>query len=67
MVLKHHGLPVWPDTEAAGIVRQAVRITVDEGLFIPAGTLAVAAARMNDTESNGIDVVQAQFIRSLSE
>ena len=67
MVLKHHGLPVWPDTEAAGIVRQAVRITVDEGLFVPARTLAVAAARMNDTESNGIDVVQAQFIRSLSE
>ncbi len=58
---------VWPDTEAAGIVRQAVRITVDEGLFVPARTLAVAAARMNDTESNGIDVVQAQFIRSLSE
>lgn len=67
MVLRHHGLPVWPDTEAAGIVRQAVRITVDEGLFVPARTLAVAAARMNDTESNGIDVVQAQFIRSLSE
>ena len=67
MVLRHHGLPVWPDTEAAGIVQQAVRITVDEGLFVPARTLAVAAARMNDTESNGIDVVQAQFIRSLSE
>ena len=67
MVLNRRGLPVWPNTEAADIVRRAARITVDEGLFVPARTLSVAAARMNDTDSNGIDVVQAQFIRSLSE
>ena len=67
MVLNRRRLPVWPNTEAADIVRRAARITVDEGLFVPARTLSVAAARMNDTDSNGIDVVQAQFIRSLSE
>ena len=66
-LLHRKGLPVWPHTEAAGIVRDAARLTVDEGLFVPARTLSVAAARMNDDDANGIDVVQAQFIRSLSE
>ena len=48
-------------------MRDAARLTVDEGLFVPARTLSVAAARMNDGDANGMDVVQAQFIRSLSE
>lgn len=65
-VLAGNDLPVWPHTEVAGIVRDAARITVDEGLFVPARTLSVASARMNDDENNGIDVVQAQFIRSLN-
>nr|WP_034528567.1 tetratricopeptide repeat protein [Bifidobacterium stellenboschense] len=65
-VLATHDLPVWPHTEVAGIVRDAARVTVDEGLFVPARTLSVASARMNDDETNGIDVVQAQFIRSLN-
>ena len=66
-LLHRKGLPVWPHTEAANIVRDAARLTVDEGLFVPARTLSVAAARMNGDDANGIDVVQAQFIRSLSE
>ena len=66
-LLHRRGLPVWPHTEAARIVRDAARLTVDEGLFVPARTLSVAAARMNDGDANGMDVVQAQFIRSLSE
>lgn len=65
-VLASHDLPVWPHTEAADIVRDAARLTVDEGMFVPARTLSVAAARMNDDGGSGIDVVQAQFIRSLN-
>ncbi|MBT1172883.1 tetratricopeptide repeat protein [Bifidobacterium sp. MA2] len=65
-VLAAHDLPVWPNTEVARIVRDAARLTVDEGLFVPARTLSVAAARMVDDDNSGIDVVQAQFIRSLT-
>ncbi|MBW3080770.1 tetratricopeptide repeat protein [Bifidobacterium saguinibicoloris] len=65
-LLAANDLPVWPHTEVAGIVRDAARLTVDEGLFVPARTLSVAAARMNDDDGTGIDVVQAQFIRSLT-
>jgi hypothetical protein len=35
-------------------------------MFVPARTLSVAAARMNDDENGGIDVVQAQFLRTLN-
>ena len=65
--LADHGLPVlWPHTEVASIVRKAARVCVDQGMFVPARTLSVAAARMDDTGHDGIDVVQAQFLRSLS-
>jgi len=47
-------------------VRQAARICVDGGLFVPARTLSMAAARMNDDDNEGVDVVQAQFMRSLN-
>lgn len=63
--LEGHGLPVWPRTEVADIVHQAARVAVDEGMFVPARTLSVAAARMDDG-GDGIDVVQAQFLRSLN-
>ncbi|XOQ63246.1 MAG: tetratricopeptide repeat protein [Bifidobacterium crudilactis] len=65
-VLQHYGLPVWPHTEVASIVRTAARVCVDHGMFVPARTLSVAAARMNDDENGGIDVVQAQFLRTLN-
>lgn len=65
-VLAIHDLPVWPHIEVAGIMRDAARVCVDEGMFVPARTLSVAVARMNDGEGDGIDVVQAQFLRSLS-
>lgn len=65
-VLASHDLPVWPHIEVAGIVRDAARVCVDEGMFVPARTLSVAAARMNDGEGDNIDVIQAQFLRSLS-
>lgn len=32
----------------------------------PARTLSVAVARMNDGEGDNIDIIQAQFLRSLS-
>ena len=65
-VLQAYGLPVWPHTQVASIVRKAARVCVDQGMFVPARTLSVAAARMNDEDYDGIDAVQAQFIRSLN-
>lgn len=65
-VLHHYDLPVWPHTEVASIVRDAARVCVDHGMFVPARTLSVASARMNDDENGGIDVVQAQFLRTLN-
>ena len=57
-VLATHDLPVWPHIEVADIVRDAARVCVDEGMFVP--------ARMNDGEGDNIDIIQAQFLRSLS-
>lgn len=65
-VLSSRDLPVWPHIEVADIVRDAARVCVDEGMFVPARTLSVAVARMNDGEGDNIDVIQAQFLRSLS-
>ena len=65
-VLATHDLPVWPHIEVADIVRDAARVCVDEGMFVPARTLSVAVARMNDGEGDNIDIIQAQFLRSLS-
>ncbi|BDR52790.1 hypothetical protein KIM372_06970 [Bombiscardovia nodaiensis] len=66
MLLQEEGLPVWPHTKVADIVRQAARVCVDAGLFVPARTLSVAAARMNDDESDGLDMVEVQFLQSLN-
>ncbi|BDR54895.1 hypothetical protein KIMH_10060 [Bombiscardovia apis] len=66
LVLQEEGLPVWPHTKVATIVRQAARVLVDAGQFVPARTLSVAAARMNDEESDGLDMVEVQFLQSLS-
>ena len=65
-LLAAHDLPVWPHTEVAAIVRDAARVCVDNGMFVPARTLSVAAARMNEPDNGGFDMVQAQFARSLS-
>ena len=65
-VLRMHDLPVWPHTQAAAIVRDAARVCVDEGMFVPARTLSMAAARMNDGDNGGVDMVQSQFLRSLN-
>ncbi|MFC5222864.1 tetratricopeptide repeat protein [Bifidobacterium leontopitheci] len=64
-VLRAHDLPVWPRTEVADIVRDAARVCVDSGLFVPARTLSVAVARMADDDGT-MDMVHAQFLRSLS-
>lgn len=65
-VLASHDLPVWPHTEVADIVRDAARVSVDKAMFVPARTLSVAAARMDDSADDGIDMAQAQFLRSLN-
>ena len=65
-VLAQAGLPVWPNTRVASLVRKAARVCVDEGMFVPARTLSVAASRMDDEERDGADVVQMQFLRSLN-
>ncbi len=63
--LQRNGVPVWPHTEVASIVRDAARVCVDEKLFVPARTLAVAAARFNESDED-IDLVQLQYLRSLN-
>ena len=65
-VLRMHDLPVWPHPQVAAIVRDAARVCVDEGMFVPARTLSMAAARMNDGDNGGVDMVQSQFLRSLN-
>ena len=47
-------------------MRDAAGGCVDEDMFVPARTLSVAVARMNDGEGDNIDIIQAQFLRSLS-
>ncbi|TPF93407.1 hypothetical protein BW14_05165 [Bifidobacterium sp. UTBIF-68] len=65
-VLASHDLPVWPHVEVGDIVRDAARVCVDEGMFVPARTLSVAVARMNAGGDGDIDVIQAQYLRSLT-
>lgn len=65
-LLEEEGVPVWPSTEVTQIVRRAARVTVDEGLFVPARTLALASARLDDSSEMGLDMVQSQFLRSLN-
>ena len=65
-VLAQAGLPVWPNTQVASLVRKTARVCVDEGMFVPARTLSVAASRMDDEERDGAYVVQMQFLRSLN-
>ena len=65
-LLKEEGVPVWPSTEVTKIVQRAARVTVDEGLFVPARTLALASARLDDSSEMGLDMVQSQFLRSLN-
>ncbi|MCI1902092.1 MAG: tetratricopeptide repeat protein [Bifidobacteriaceae bacterium] len=65
-LLADEGVPVWPSTEVTKIVRRAARVAVDEGLFVPARTLSLASARLDDSSEVGLDMVQAQFLRSLN-
>jgi tetratricopeptide (TPR) repeat protein len=65
-ILRDNGIPLWPHTEVSQIVSDAARVCVDEGLFVPARTLSLAAARMTDTDVEGLDLVQMQFLRSLN-
>lgn len=65
-VLNNASIPVWPHIDVAGIVQEASVTCVDAGLFIPAHTLALAAARV-DSGASGVSVVQAQFIQSLGK
>ena len=65
-VLSDAGLPVWPNTSVAPLMHKAARVCVDEGMFVPARTLSVAAMRMDYEDRDGTDVVQMQFLRSLN-
>lgn len=65
-VLTLHELPVWPHTEVAEIVHEAARVCVDTAMFVPARTLSIAAARMDDSAGDGIDMAQGLFLRSLN-
>lgn len=63
-VLREANIPVWPYTQAAQIVRDAARVSVDHAMFVPARTLCLAAARMQDSRRD-MDTVDIQFLRSL--
>lgn len=56
---------VWPDRQISTILREATHVTVDEGMFIPARTIARAWTRVNRSTQGGIDMVQARFLHSL--
>jgi tetratricopeptide (TPR) repeat protein len=58
-------LPLWPDRQISTILEEATHVSVDEGMFVPARTIARAWARVNRSHQNGIDMVQARFLRSL--
>lgn len=64
-ILTEADIPIWPHTEVATIIRQASRAMVDDGLFVPARTLALATARM-DTRAGKPDAIQTQFLRSMT-
>lgn len=63
-VLRESSIPIWPHTQAAQIVRDAARVSVDHAMFVPARTLCLAAARMSDSRRD-MDTVDIQFLRSL--
>lgn len=64
-VLARHDIPIWPVPEISHIVHEAARMSVNEGLFVPARTLVVASARLGNTSGNGVDFVHDQLLRSL--
>jgi tetratricopeptide (TPR) repeat protein len=64
-VLRSEGIPVWPHMELTDIVRDAERVCVDMGLFIPGANLATASSRMNDTSVTRMGAEDWQFRQSL--
>ncbi len=63
--LRSDSLVIWPDRQIRTILSEATRVSVDEGMFIPARTIARAWARVNHADQGGIDMVQACFLHSL--
>lgn len=64
-VLRDEGIPVWPHMELTDIVRDAERVCVDMGLFIPGANLATASSRMNDSSMTRMGAEDWQFRQSL--
>lgn len=64
-VLHEANIPVWPHMKLASIVRDAERVCVDLGMFIPAANLATASSRMNDSSVTHMSAVDWQFRQSL--
>ena len=65
-VLRINNVAKWPDIKAYGIIDDAAKITVNEGMFVIARTLSVARARMLFRNGSAESVVQMQFLRSLN-
>lgn len=63
--LRSDSLVIWPDRQIRTILSEATRVSVDEGMFIPARTIARAWARVDHADQGGIDMVQARFLHSL--
>lgn len=63
-VLQASGVPVWPDEKVAAILHEAAMTCVDDGLFIPAQTIARAEAKMQRASSE-LSMSQELFVQSL--
>lgn len=63
--LHEANIPVWPDERLNGIICDAERVCVDNGLFIPAINLALAAARMNSGDGMRTGIADWCFRDSL--
>lgn len=63
--LQADSIPGWPDRQILVILERATHVCVDEGMFIPARTIARAWTRVSHSHQDGIDMVQSRFLRTL--
>ena len=65
-VLSATEIPVWPNPQIRDIIQNAARVCVEDKLFVPAKTLLIAWARMEDQGQLSVKSQQLQVLRSLN-
>lgn len=65
-VLSAAEIPVWPNPRIRDIIQNAAQVCVDNKFFVPAKTLLVAWARMEDQGQLSVKSQQLQVLRSLN-